>query len=139
LVEAYDLEPAGTSLLGNISTRGIVGTGGDVLIGGVIIVGGSDRQVLIRAIGPSLVPFGITNALADPFLELHDKDGNVIASNDNWQDTQEQAITATGIAPTNSAESAILITLTPDSYTAIVSGKNDTSGVGLVEVYQISD
>ncbi len=139
LVEAYDLDTTGASVLANISTRGFVGTGNDVLIGGIIIVGGSDQQVLIRAIGPSLTPFGVADALADPVLELRDKDGNLIVSNDNWKDTQEQAIMATGLAPTNDAESAILATLPADPYTAIVSGKNGTTGVALVEAYQVDN
>ena len=139
LVEAYDLDTAGASVLANISTRGFVGTGSDVLIGGIIITGGSDQQVLIRAIGPSLTAFGVADALADPMLELRDKDGNLIISNDNWKETQEQAITATGLAPTNDAESAILATLSAGPYTAIVSGKNGTTGVALVEAYQIDN
>ena len=139
LVEVYDLNTTGVSVLANISTRGFVGTGGDVLIGGIIVVGGSDQQVLIRAIGPSLTPFGVTGALSDPVLELHDKDGNLIVSNDDWKDTQEQAIMLTGIAPTNDAESAILATLAPGAYTAIVSGKDNTTGVALVEAYQVDN
>lgn len=141
LVEVFDLN-SGTSpsILANISTRGLVGTGDNVLIGGIIILGASDQQVLIRAIGPSLTAQGVSGALADPFLELHDKDGNLITSNDNWMDApNEQAIIDTGIPPTENAESAILATLPPSNYTAIVSGENGTSGVALVEVYQIDN
>ncbi len=137
LVEVFDLN-SGTSpsILANISTRGLVGTGDDVLIGGIIILGASDQEVLIRAIGPSLTG-SVSGALADPVLELHDKNGNLIISNDNWMDApNEQEIMAI-LPPTDPAESAILITLSPDNYTAIVSGKNGTSGVALVEVYQI--
>jgi hypothetical protein len=140
LVEVYDLEAAGASVLANISTRGLVGTGDNVLIGGTIVLGGSDQEVLIRAIGPSLTPLGVTGALADPVLELHDSNGTVIDMNDNWMDSlQKQAIIDTTIPPTNDAESAILATLSPGAYTAIVSGKNGTSGVALVEVYQLDN
>ena len=91
-----------------------------------------------RAIGPSLVNFGITNALADPFLELHDANGALITSNDNWKDTQQAQIEATGLAPSNDLESAIVRTLTPGNYTAIVRGVNDTIGVALVEVFGLN-
>jgi hypothetical protein len=141
LVEVFDLN-SGTSpsILANISTRGLVGTGDKVLIGGIIILGASDQEVLIRAIGPSLTAQGVDGALADPVLELHDKDGNLIISNDNWMDApNEQAIIDTTIPPTDPAESAILMTLAPGNYTAIVSGKNGTSGVALVEAYQIDN
>lgn len=139
LVEAYDLD-SGTSLrLANISTRGFVGTGDNVMIGGFILgpPGSLDGTVLIRAIGPSLVAFGITDALVDPVLELHDANGNVI-TNDNWKDTQQADIEATGLAPTNDLEAAILATLPAGGYTAIVSGKNGLTGVALVEVYRIT-
>jgi hypothetical protein len=142
LVEVFDLN-SGTSpaILANISTRGFVGTTDNVLIGGIIILGASDQQVLIRAIGPSLSNQGVSGALADPVLELHDQDGNLIYSNDNWMDPPNDtaAIIATTIPPTDNAESAILITLAPGNYTAIVSGKNGTTGVALVEVYQIDN
>jgi uncharacterized delta-60 repeat protein len=136
LVEAYDLDLAADSILANISTRGLVQTGDDVMIGGIIILGVDPQEVLLRAIGPSL-PVGGT--LADPTLELHDKDGVTIASNDDWRSDQEADIIATTIPPTNDAESAILATLTPDAYTAIVRGKNDTTGVALVEAYQLDN
>ena len=140
LVEVYDLNAAGASVLANISTRGLVGTGDNVLIGGTIVIGGSDQSVLIRAIGPSLTGVGVTGALADPVLELHDSNGTLIASNDDWVDAEnKQAIIDTTIPPTDDAESAILVTLTPDAYTAIVSGKNGTSGVALVEAYQLDN
>jgi DNA-binding beta-propeller fold protein YncE len=110
--------------LRNISARALVGTGDDVLIGG-FIVGGSalaNNAVLARAIGPSLAQAGVTNSLADPTLELHDSSGAVIASNDDWQETQEEQITATGLAPTDPSESAIYATLPAGNYTAIVRG-----------------
>jgi len=137
LVEVYDLDLTVDSTLANISTRGFVQTGDDVLIGGLIILGDTSTSVLVRAIGPSLSDAGVGNALGDPTLELRDKDGALVAMNDNWKDTREAEIEATGLAPTDENESAILATLSPDNYTAIVRGKNDTTGVGLVEVYNI--
>lgn len=116
-----------------------VGTGDNVGIGGFIITGTAPMHVLVRAIGPSLSP-GIPDALADPVLELHGPGGFVTITNDNWRDdpAQEAAIIATGIAPTNDLESAIDAALSPGTYTAIVKGKNGTSGVGLVEIYDLS-
>jgi hypothetical protein len=136
LVEVYDLDPA-DSLLANISTRGKVQTGDNVMIGGFIIGGADPTTVLVRAIGPSLASQGIGQPLADPILELHDGSGNLISSNDNWRSDQEPAIIATGIPPTDDRESAIVATLQPESYTAIVRGQNDTTGVALVEVYNL--
>ena len=136
LVEAYDLDLAADSILANISTRGLVQTDDNVMIGGIIILGTDAQEVLLRAIGPSLP---LTGALADPTLELHDKDGVIIASNDDWRSDQEADIMATGIPPTDDAESAILMILTPDAYTAIVRGKDNTTGIALVEAYQLDD
>ncbi len=124
--------------LRNISTRMNVGTGDNVLIGGFIVVGTEPKKVLLRAIGPSLTAFGVLNALADPTIELHEA-GNIVVTNDNWKDTQEPEIMATGIAPTDDLESAILATLDPGLYTAIVQGKNGGTGVGLVEVYDLDE
>lgn len=138
LFEVYDLDQTVESNLGNISTRGSVGTGNDVMIGGTIIAGSVPARVLFRAIGPSLTNFGVSNALGDPVLELHDGNGVLIASNSNWRDTQEAEITATGLAPSNNLESAILRDLAPGPYTAIVRGLNDTTGVALVEVYNLN-
>jgi N-acetylneuraminic acid mutarotase len=138
LVEGYDLDPAAGSKLGNISTRALVQTGDNVMIGGLIITGTGQENVIVRAIGPSLAQYGITNPLADPTLELHDGNGAVIAFNDNWRDSQEAEIQATGLAPSNDLESAIVATLAPGSYTAIVRGKNDTIGVALVEMYGLN-
>ena len=140
LVEAYDLDQSASSQLGNLSTRGFVDIGNNVMIGGFIL-GPDDApnaNVLVRAIGPSLAAFGVTDALADPVLELHDVNGTLIASNDNWTDsTQAADIEATGLAPTNDLESAILMSLPPSSYTAVVSGSEDSTGVALVEVYRL--
>jgi hypothetical protein len=111
--------------------------GNGVGIGGFIITGSAPKQVLLRAIGPSLSNFGIPNGLVDPVLELHGPAGFVTIINDNWKDTQEIAIAATGIPPTNAADSAILATLSPGAYTGIVKGKNNSSGVALIEVYDV--
>jgi hypothetical protein len=135
LVEAYDLDLTTDSKLANISTRGFVQTGDNVMIGGFIILGNEDENVLIRAIGPSLP---LADTLADPLLELHDADGSILAMNDNWRDTQEAEIQATGIPPTNDAEAAIISTLAPGNYTAIVRGVGDTTGLALVEAYALN-
>lgn len=135
LVELYDLDKTVDSKLANISTRGFVGQGDNVLIGGTIIVGSGSTSILFRAIGPSLR--GVSNSLKDPTLELHDAHGTKIGTNDNWRDSQEAAIRATTIPPKDAREAAILRQLTPGAYTAIVRGKNDTTGVALVEAYQI--
>ena len=135
LVEAYDLDTAAASELANISTRGFVATGSNVMIGGFIL--GSDTNVLIRAIGPSLTDFGVAEALEDPTLELRDVQGTLINSNDNWKVPNEAEIEATGLQPLKDAESALLETLPAGAYTAIVAGAGGTTGVGLVEVYRL--
>ena len=124
----------------NLSTRLGVQTGDNVGIGGFIITGSASKHVLLRAIGPSLTSSGVPNALADPVLELHGPGTFVTATNDNWRDdpVQEALIQATGIAPTNDLESAIEARLFPGAYTAIVRGNGNTSGVGLVEVYDLN-
>ena len=137
LVEVYDLDGTVDSKLANIATRGFVSTGDNVLIGGTIVVGNGTTDVLFRAIGPSLIPFGIGNAVQDTTLELFNGQGSRIATNDDWQDTQKTEIEATKIAPTDPREAAILRSLSPGNYTAIVRGKNNTSGVGLIEAYQV--
>jgi len=138
LVEAYDLDLSVTSQLGNLSTRGFVGTGTNVMIGGFILGGGGKEvDVVVRALGPSLSAFGVTGALADPTLELHDANGTLIQDNDNWKDMQQTEIEATGLEPTDDLESAIFETLAPGAYTAIVAGQEDLTGVGLVEVYRL--
>jgi hypothetical protein len=138
LVEGYDLQTSSDSILFNISTRGFVGIDDNVMIGGFVIGNnGGSANILVRAIGPSLTNFGVANAMQDPTLELHDGSGAIIASNDNWKDTQQTEIQATGLAPTDDAESAILASLAPGNYTAIVRGKNSTTGVALVEGYHL--
>ena len=116
-----------------------VQTGDNVGIGGFIISGTAPKHLLLRAIGPSLAQFGVPNALADPVLELH-RGPFATITNDNWRDdpAQEAAILATGLAPTNNLESAIDTTLNPGAYTAVVRGRNNTSGVALIEVYDLS-
>jgi hypothetical protein len=133
LVEVYDLTSA-ASRLANISTRGLVQTGDNVLIGGTIVLGQSAQKVIVRALGPSL---NIAGQLANPTLELHDADGSVIAANDDWRSSQEAEILATTIPPPNDLESAIVATLAPGGYTAIVTGAGDTTGVALVEFYAL--
>jgi len=134
LVEIYDLATNANSQLANISTRASVQTGANVLIGGFIVLGQQSGTVIVRALGPSIP---VTNALADPTLELYDGNGALLAANDNWRSDQEAEIIATTVPPTNGAESAIVATLAPALYTAIVQGANGTTGVGLVEVYNL--
>jgi len=146
LVEVYDVVGDAGSLLGNISTRSLVRTDADVMIGGFIVQGTGPKRVVMRAIGPELTQHGVPNPLADPTVELHNAAGALIASNDNWMTTiiggiitsdQVAAIRASGHAPGDPSESAIIATLPPGNYTAIVRGVNDTTGVALVEVYDL--
>ncbi|PYK77733.1 MAG: hypothetical protein DME40_00700 [Verrucomicrobia bacterium] len=135
LLEVYST----LSGLTNVSTRGFVGTGDHVLIGGFISSGGNGSlQVIIRALGPTLTQFGVSGALADPTLSLMDGNGNVVAFNDNWKNTQQTVIQNSGFAPPSDLESAILAILPNGNYTAIVSGKNGTTGVSLLEVYKVA-
>ena len=136
LFELFDLDPA-SSRISNISTRGEVGTGSDVMIGGFIVGGEDPTRVVIRAIGPSLAGQNVPNALSDPLLELYDGNGSLIFTNDNWRTTQEQEILATGVAPSQDSESAIVATLTPGGYTAMVRDAGPAGGVALVEVYNL--
>ncbi len=135
LVELYALNAAANPA--NISTRGFVETGDDVMIGGFIVGGTAPRKLILRAIGPSLSGQGVANALLDPTLELHNPNGMLLQSNNDWRDTQEAAIIATGIPPNDNRESAIIATLAPGNYTAIVRGANNTAGVALVEAFDI--
>ncbi|HEY1583365.1 MAG TPA: hypothetical protein VGF73_09745, partial [Chthoniobacterales bacterium] len=139
LVEVYDLGAGFGPELANISTRGFVDTGNGVMIAGFIVASstGGTGQVIVRGLGPSLGDFGISDPLADPKLELHDGNGNLIASNDNWKSDQESEIEATGLEPSKDAEAAILTTVAPGAYTAIESGVAGGTGVGLVEVYNL--
>ena len=134
LAEGYDLGQGANSKLANISTRGLVQTGTDVMIGGFFILNGS-QKVIVRAIGPSLP---VEGNLADPELELFNSNGDPIASNQNWRDTQEAQILETTIPPSHDLEAAIVATLPPAFYTAIVRGTNQGTGVALVEVYALN-
>jgi hypothetical protein len=136
IAELYDLDSTSPAKLGNISTRGFINTGDDVMIGGFIVGGTEPAKILVRAIGPTLTDFGVQGALADPTLELHDSNGTTI-SNDDWRESQEAAIIATTIPPNKDREPAILATLVPGNYTAVVRGKDNTTGVGLVEAYNL--
>ena len=134
LVEVYDLEPLGQARLANISTRGLVQTGDNVMIGGFILRGAAPQKLIVRAIGPSLP---VEGKLANPQLALFNGNGDQIAANDNWRSDQEGDIAATGVPPADDLEAAVVRTLDPGAYTAIVSGVDDTTGVGLVEVYAL--
>lgn len=139
LVEAYDLDNGMTdSVLANISTRGEVGVNDEVLIAGFIVGNGGFSQTVIRGLGPSLSSTQVSEMLADPSLELHDADGNVIDLNDNWMDNpSNQTISDYNLAPTDDNEAALFEILPPGKYTAVLSGANSTSGIGLVEVYNV--
>jgi hypothetical protein len=142
VVEVYDLSDShtgGLSLnLPNISSRAFVQTGNDVLIGGITIGRGEvPTRVVARAIGPSLSAVGIANPLPDTTLELRDRDGILLGANDDWKESQQSALEATGLSPQNDAESAIVTRLGPGIYTAIVRGKSGSTGIGLVELYRL--
>ncbi len=137
LFDIYDLDTAANSTLGNASARGLVQTGDDVLIAGFIIGTGESDTVIVRAIGPSLADDGIANPLQDPTLDLYDANGAVVISDDNWRDSQETLIQSTGLTPTNDAESAIIDSLAPGAYTAVVRGKDNGTGVALVDVFNL--
>jgi phospholipase/lecithinase/hemolysin len=137
LVEVYDLASGNSSTLGNVSTRGFVGTGDNVMIGGVIIGSGESPIVVLRAMGPTLAGVGIAEPLLDPSLELYDQNGAVLAFNDTWKQGQPQSVIATELAPGDDREAVIVAFATPGNYTAVVRGKNNTTGVALVEAYRI--
>jgi phospholipase/lecithinase/hemolysin len=136
-VEVYDLDTTVNSTLANASTRGFVQTGDNVLIAGFIVGIGESDTIVVRAIGPSLADMGVADPLLDPTLDLYDANGVILVSDDNWRDSQETLIQSTGLTPTNDAESAIIKSLGPGNYTAVVRGKDDTTGVALVEVYNL--
>ncbi|PZR76560.1 MAG: hypothetical protein DLM73_02110 [Chthoniobacterales bacterium] len=135
LAEVYDLDSASAAQLGNIATRGLVQTGDNVLIGGFIIGGTEPAKVVVRAIAPSLAAI-LPGVLQATTLELHDSNGSVI-SNEGWRSTQESELLATQLQPANDNEAAILATLVPGNYTAIVRGKNNTTGIAVVEAYNL--
>ena len=145
-MEVYLPSPETNSILGNISNRSFVQTGDNVMIGGFIVARTEPRRVIVRAIGPELTQYGVPDVLADPALELHNGTGALIASNNNWAKTiiggnitagQVRDIQASGYAPGDGRESAIIADLRPGNYTAIVRGVNDNTGVALVEVYDL--
>ena len=145
LVELYDLHtnssiPSSPGRAGNISTRGqVLGDGSQLLIGGFIVGGTQSKTVVVRAIGPSLSAMGINQPLSDPLVELHDASGTTLTSNDNWQtDPNAPQIQSEGLAPTDPSEAALQVTLSPGSYTAVIRSANRTSGVALVEIYDLS-
>jgi hypothetical protein len=140
VVEVYDLDQAAESKLANVATRGFVETDNGVMIGGLIVgpssgVGGT--KVVVRALGPSLAGSGIDGTLSDPMLELVNASGTILRSNDDWKSSQPTEIEAAGLAPSIAAESALVQTVAPGNYTAIVRGQNNGTGVGLVEVYNL--
>ena len=136
LVEVYDVDALADSELGNVSTLGFVGTGDNVLIGGFVVAGPASAKVIVRALGPSLTAAGVHDAIADPMLEVHDGNGNV-TSNDDWQASASAESILVSLQPLDSHESAIQMNLTPGNYTVIVRGKGETTGVGLVEAYNL--
>jgi hypothetical protein len=136
-------------LVGNVSTRLSVGTGDDALFEGFIVQGpaGSTKKIIVRAIGPALLPFNVNDALGNPTLEIRDASKAVVATNDDWKNTQVgglitgdqfQEINASGLAPSDDLESAIIADLAPGSYTAIVRGVGDTIGTGVVDAFDLS-
>jgi uncharacterized delta-60 repeat protein len=134
VVDAYDISAASPARLANIATRGLIQPGDKLMIAGFIVQNGPVRAV-IRAIGPSLLAFGIANALADTTLQLRDQNGILVLENDDWKTDQQQELEDTGLQPTNDLEAAIVVTIQPGQYTAQVRGKNETTGVGVVQVY----
>ncbi len=137
LCELYDTDPT-RSRVANISTRGLVGSGDQAMIGGFIVGGAGSSNVLVRALGPSLSSSGVLGPLADPVLELRDSEGSLIFSNDNWRSDQAPQIIGSSLAPANDKEPALIATLPPGAYTAVVRGAKNGSGVALVEVYSLA-
>jgi hypothetical protein len=137
LVEIYDLDQGFDSKLANLSTRAFVDTGDNIVIAGFIVGGSGNDRIVARGIGPSLTALGVPNALPDPTLELRDGNGALVASNNDWQDDLAQAadLIAAGLAPASDLESGIAATLPPGTYTALLAGLNNGTGVGLVEIY----
>ena len=138
LVELYDVYPLSNSKLVNMSARGSVGTGDSVLISGFVIGDVKSATVVVRTLGPSLAPFGVSDPLSDPTLAIYDANGAAIATNDNWQtDPNNIVLQRLGLTPPNASESALVLHLPAGAYTAIVRGVNDGTGTALVEVYTL--
>jgi hypothetical protein len=134
VVDAYDISGTSPAKLANIATRGFIQPGDQLMIGGFIIQHAPVRAV-VRAIGPSLLGFGISNALPDTTLQLWDQNGTMVLENDDWKTSQQQELENTGLQPSHDLEAALVTTLQPGQYTAQVRGKNEVSGIGVVEVY----
>jgi hypothetical protein len=133
-------QPPGNSELANMSTRGFVLTDDSVMIGGFVLGGGvNNTAVVVRGIGPSLAPFGLSPVLEDPGIELYDGNGTILISNDDWQDNPAQAaqLVSVGLAPQDAKESAVFMSLPPGAFTAILGGANGGTGIGLVELYNV--
>lgn len=135
LVEAYDIDPASAARLLNLSARGRVQTRDNVMIGGVILAGSYYSRVLFRSLGPSIP---LAGHLTDPMIELHDGNGATIGSNDDWRDTSAAEIEASGLAPFDDREAAVIGNFAPGQYTVVVRGKNEATGIGLVEAYKLN-
>ncbi len=138
LFDLYDLDTA-SGRVANISTRSLVATGDNVMIGGFILGGLDPTKIIVRAIGPSLVPQGVADALVDPTLELYDSNGSLLASNDNWRSDQEAAIEETAVAPSDDREAAVVQILIPGAYTGVVRGAKGATGVALIEVFALNE
>jgi type II secretory pathway component HofQ len=136
LFELYDIDTAHSSVA-NISTRGRIGTGDAVMIGGFMVGGDRTTKVIVRALGPSLTRQNVTGLLEDSTLELYDANGSLIFENDDWRKDQADQIIASSVAPTNDTESAIVAALRPGSYSAVVRGAGNSTGVALLEVYNL--
>jgi hypothetical protein len=136
VVDAYDLSAASPAKLANIATRGFIQAGDKLMIAGFIVQNAPVKAV-VRAIGPSLLAFGINNALADTTLELRDQNGTFLLKNDDWKTDSQQAqeLQSIGLQPSHDLEAALVTTIPPGQYTAQVRGKNDSSGIGVVQVY----
>jgi hypothetical protein len=134
VVDAYDLSPASPAKLANIATRGLIQPGDKLMIAGFIIQIGPVRAV-VRAIGPSLAPFGITNALPNTTLQLRDQNGVIVRQNDDWKTDQKAELESTGLQPSNDLEAALVVTIPPGQYTAQVRGKPESTGTGVVQIY----
>jgi hypothetical protein len=143
LFEVYDLDQGTNSKLANLSTRAFVSSGDNVVIAGFILspgdASGAGDRIVVRGLGPSLPAGGVPGVLADPTLELRDGDGVLIGANNDWQDNPVQAalLTAAGLAPTNNLEAAIAAMLPPGVYTALLAGRNNGTGIGLIEIYDL--
>lgn len=140
LVEVYDNDTGAASQLANIATRGFVQTGQNVMIAGFMLgVNNGNRNIAVRGRGPSLAQFGLTNVLADPTLEVHNGNGSIMVSNDDWMSDPVSAaqLTANGLALTDPKESGIFITLPQGSYTAVLAGAGGGTGIGVVEIYSV--